>query len=120
MKFIHVVRKVRWHLKSSIRSAQIAVPLPDAGTPPRDSQLRDADDRYRLTRFRTWARRAASVLPPLWREWVAERFLRRVNAPGPAAEHVVQYLLSAAKAQHKASIRQEATVAKGADNFYER
>jgi hypothetical protein len=78
------------------------------------------DDRYRITRFRTLIRHAVHVLPPVWREWAAECYLRRADAPGPAAEHVVQYLLSAAMSQRRANIREEATVAKGADNFYER
>ena len=120
MKLVHVVGNVRWRLLLLMRSAQIAVPFSGAGAPSRASELRDADDRYRLTRFRTLTRRAVRVLPPLLREWAAECFLRRANAPGPAAEHVVQYLLSAAKSQHKACIHEAASVAMGADNFYER
>ena len=46
--------------------------------------------------------------------------LRRTGAPGPAAEHVVQYLLSAARSKRKNRALEEATVAKGADTFYER
>ena len=120
MKLVHVVGNVRWRLLSLMRSTQILVPLSNARVPPRDGELRDVEDRYRITRFRTLTRRAVHVLPPVWREWAAECFLRRANAPGPAAEHIVQYLLSAAKSQQKIRIRDEATVAKGADNFYER
>ncbi|MCI0467046.1 MAG: pyridoxamine 5'-phosphate oxidase family protein [Beijerinckiaceae bacterium] len=61
-----------------------------------------------------------AVLPGMWREWVAEKFLRREGAPGPAAEHVFQYLLGAAKPHGQGRIHEDATVAKGADNFYER
>ena len=75
------------------------------------------DDRYVVTSFRTSIRRAAQALPPAWREWAAERYLRRAEAPGPAAEHVVQYLLSAAMSGQAAK---EATVAERADNFYTR
>ena len=120
MKLVHVVGNVRWRLQLLMRSPQIAVPFSGAGAPSRASESRDADDRYRLTRFRTLTHRAVRVLPPLLREWAAECFLRRANAPGPAAEHVVQYLLSAAKSQRKACIHEVASVAMGADNFYER
>jgi len=119
MKLVHVVGNVRWRLLSLMRFT-VLVPLPNASAPPRDSESRDVEDRYRITRFRTLTRRIVHVLPPMWREWAAECFLRRANAPGPAAEHIVQYLLSAAKSQSKIRIRDEATVAKGADNFYER
>jgi len=114
-----VVGNVRWRLLSLMRSTILA-PLPNASALPRDGESRDVEDRYRITRFRTLTRRIVRVLPPVWREWAAECFLRRANAPGPAAEHIVQYLLSAAKSQSKIRIRDEATVAKGADNFYER
>jgi hypothetical protein len=120
MKLVHVVGNVRWRLLSLMRSTQILVPLSKAAVPPRGGESPDIDDRYRLTRFRTLTRRAMRLLPPVWREWAAESFLRRANAPGPAAEHVVQYLLSAAKSRHKANGLVEATIAKGADNFYER
>ena len=79
-----------------------------------------SDGRYSLTPLRTLAYHAVGLLPPAWRERVAERFLRRPDAPGPASEHVVQYLLSAAKPTRIARKRVEATVAKGADNFYDR
>ena len=101
MKLVHVVGNVRWRLLSLMRSTQVLIPLPDIGAPPRDSESRDVEGRYRITRFRTLTRRIVHVLPPVWREWAAECFLRRVNAPGPAAEHIVQYLLSAAKSQSK-------------------
>jgi hypothetical protein len=78
--------------------------------------------RYRLTLFHTFLHRAAGALPPSLREKAAEHFLRRAGSPGPAAEHVFQYLLSAEKAKQKGEAQHlaQATVAKGADNFYER
>jgi len=83
-----------------------------------ESRRSSADGRYHLSRLRVFAHRAIGVLPPIWREKVAERFFRRASAPAPAAEHVVQYLLSAAKSDKKGGKKREATVAKGADNFY--
>jgi hypothetical protein len=79
-------------------------------------------DQYKLTPLRTFLHRIPEVLPPSLRDWAAERFLRRVGAPGPAAEHAFQYLLSAAKAKehHKVGHLAVATDAKGADNFYQR
>ncbi len=79
-------------------------------------------ERYRLTTLRSSLHRAAGALPPALREKAAEKFLRRAGSPGPAAEHVFQYLLSAEKAKKKGKARhlEEAAVAKGADNFYER
>ena len=38
--------------------------------------------------------RLLQLLPPAMRESLAERFLRRPSQPGPAAEHVLQYLVS--------------------------
>ena len=101
---------------TGVRQESAAIPL-DGVTSMIDTAL---DDRYRITRFRTLIHHAVHVLPPMWREWAAECYLRRADAPGPAAEHVVQYLLSAAMLQRRANIRKETTVAKGADNFYER
>jgi hypothetical protein len=81
----------------------------------------DRGERYRLTPLRSFLHRAIGALPPTWREKAAERFLRRAGAPGPAAEHAFQYMLSAEKAEAKGEARHlAATVAKGADNFYER
>jgi len=76
--------------------------------------------RYRLGWFRTLAHRAVGGLPPAWREAVAERWLRREAAPAPAAEHVVQYLLSREQAKTRSDYLKGAVVAKGADLFYER
>jgi hypothetical protein len=77
---------------------------------------------YRLDVPRTLLCRAVEALPPFLRERVAENFLRRAGAPGPAAEHVLQYSLSAARAKKRANSGRfkEATIAKGADNFYKR
>ena len=81
-----------------------------------------AGERYRLTTLRSSLHRAVGALPPILREKAAEKFLRRAGSPGPAAEHVFQYLLSAEKAKEKGKAQhaQEATVARGADNFYQR
>jgi hypothetical protein len=79
MNLVHVVGNVRWRLLSLLHSA-----------PPGAGELRAIDERYRITRFRTLTRRAVSVLPPVWREWTAECFLRRAGAPGPAAEHIAK------------------------------
>ena len=79
------------------------------------------DKRYKLTRLRTLAHHFLGLLPPAWRERLAERFLRRAGAPGPATEHVVQYLLSTVRPPTHSELKQAAaTVAKGADHFYER
>lgn len=77
-------------------------------------------DRYRLSRLSVFFHRAIGTLPPFWREKVAERFLRRSGTPAPAAEHVAQYLLSAAKSAHRGGQTNKATVAEGADIFYQR
>ena len=77
-----------------------------------------ADSRYLISGLRVFAHRAISVLPPVYREKLAERFFRRAEAPAPAAEHVMQYLLSAYRSEKKTGKKGEATVAKGADNFY--
>lgn len=76
------------------------------------------DGRYRISGLKVFAHRAISVLPPVYREKVAERFFRRAEAPAPAAEHVWQYLLSASRSEKKSGKKLEAIVAKGADNFY--
>ena len=120
MKLVHVVGNGRRGISCWMRALQIPGSLPDDGAPPRHGKLRGVDDRYRVTWLRTSVRRAAGALPPVWRERVAEWFLRRAGAPGPAAEHVLQYLLSAATSKRKIRTFQQATVAKGADTFYER
>ena len=111
MKHFHMGRNVQWRHLSLLRSS---------GAPQRNCGSHDIDGRYRITAFRTLIHRAVRALPPALREPVAEYVLRRASTPGPAAEHVVQYLLSAAKAKRKTHTLAEATVAKGADNFYDR
>ncbi|MBG0791988.1 hypothetical protein IYY11_00500 [Methylocystis sp. H62] len=69
-----------------------------------------SDNPYAVTPMGAIARRALGLAPPHLRETAAERWLRRVNAPGPAAEHVFQFLLDDS----------ELTVTKGANNFYTR
>jgi len=108
------LRQLTW------RRIRISVSLPNGAAPLRAWEWRDDERHYRLTPLRTFAHRVARVLPPVWRERASERFLRRAGAPGPTAEHVVQYLLSAAKSKRKSSASDEAVVTKGADIFYER
>jgi hypothetical protein len=69
-------------------------------------------ERYFSTLRRMLLHRASSALPPHLREIFAEAWLRRLDSPGPAAEHVFQYLRDSGAAA--------ATTAKGADNFYAR
>jgi hypothetical protein len=78
------------------------------------------DGKYRITRFRTFTHRLAGWLPSAWREPIAEHWLRRPDSPGPAAEHVIQYLLSAGKPVNGGRTAREAKVAVGADHFYDR
>jgi len=101
---------------SSRRSRQTVAPAAEAG----GECANIAASRYKLGRLTTFAHRAAGRLPPAWREAMAERWLRRQGAPAPAAEHVFQYLLSSERAKTQRDVRKGATVAKGADLFYER
>jgi hypothetical protein len=66
------------------------------------------------------ARSALDIAPPHWREAAAERWFRREGAPGPANEHVFQYLHSKKMRREAAQEGPELSVAKGADLFYER
>jgi hypothetical protein len=120
MALVRVVGKVRERVLWLLRAGPVSVSLFDNLAPPRRGEFSSVADRYQLTHFRTLTHRAARALPPGWRQRVAESFLRRPGAPGPATEHVVQYLLSAAKPKRKIRAVNEATVAKGADCFYER
>ena len=82
--------------------------------------MEQQDSKYRITRFRTLAHRLAGLLPPAWRDPIAERLLRRPDSPGPAAEHTIQYLLSTGKPVNGKRAAREAKVALGADHFYDR
>lgn len=73
--------------------------------------------RYEISLRSTLVHRAIGLLPSYWRERAADRFLRR-DAPGPACEHVVQYLLSVAHHAMHHSTRRDATIVRGADIFY--
>ena len=123
-KFAQVAKRRRWSLPGFFQKASfstLVLPHEESVAPSIIDQARSHNDnRYRISRFRTLTHNLIGTLPPLWRERAAERFLRRERAPGPAAEHVFQYLLSATKSKRKAGNSNEATVAKGADNFYER
>lgn len=72
---------------------------------------------YEIARRATLAHRAIGLLPPLWRTRAAERHLRR-DAPGPACEHVVQYLLGVARHAMHDDKRKDSTIVRGADFFY--
>jgi hypothetical protein len=93
--------------------------LSPGGAPPHSGVSADP---YKFKVSRTLLYRAIEALPPFLRERVAETFFRRVRTPGPAAEHVFQYSLSAAQAKKKAKAGrfEKATIVKGADNFYKR
>lgn len=71
---------------------------------------------YRIHPFKTLLLKFLQCFPPVCRERLAERFLRRKYAPGPAAEHVFQYLLSIRRVNRRNRL---ATVAKAADHFYQ-
>jgi hypothetical protein len=73
--------------------------------------------KYRISPLRSLAHAVAGLLPAAWREPVAETLLRRAGSPAPAAEHVLQYLLSRGRPGHGG---REAKAAVGADHFYER
>lgn len=90
-------------------SAFISLPKPE-----------NADKRYALQIGRSIACRLLELLPPAWREALAETLLRRHASPGPAAEHVFQYRLSLAQKQNRDGRLREAVIAKGADLFYAR
>jgi hypothetical protein len=78
------------------------------------------DGRYARTLTGDIARSVLRAAPAHWREAAAERWFRRAGAPGPANEHVFQYLLSKKMCVNPAQGQAEQTVAKGADLFYER
>lgn len=79
--------------------------------------MSELSDRYEISFLATLAHRAIGLLPPLWRERAAERFLRR-ESPGPACEHVVQYLVSLMHRATSHDGHRAATVVRGADLFY--
>jgi len=62
--------------------------------------------------------RALRVLPPNRRGSLAERRLRRPGAPGPASEHVIQYLVSNTLRARKDNPSANAIGIKQADFFY--
>ncbi len=97
------------------------IPLVHGRLPTAENQLDGSvDPRYRVTPLRTFVRSVLSLAPAHWRDGVAERWLRRDGAPGPASEHVFQYQLSVRNRDGDAQRARDATVAKGADLFYER
>jgi hypothetical protein len=73
-----------------------------------------------ITSTNTVKHRIVNGLSAQLREMLAEMFLRRASAPGPATEHAIQYLLSVAKAERRQRQGCEATVVAGADLFYQK
>jgi hypothetical protein len=124
MRLMHSIGSLALRLSARTPSDVHAFRVFSRDRPPPDSRhdRRAEAARYRLNVPRTLLCRAVEALPPFLRETVAENFLRRAGAPGPAAEHVFQYSLSAARARKRAKSGrfEEATIAKGADNFYKR
>lgn len=90
-------------------SAFISLPKPE-----------NANNRYALQVRQAIFCRLLGLLPPAWRELIAETFMRRHASPGPAAEHVIQYQLSWVQRRCRDHSPREAIVAKGADQFYTR
>ncbi|MDD2760089.1 MAG: hypothetical protein PHH11_07330, partial [Methylomonas sp.] len=82
------------------------------------SGLSKTDRHYRLSARRTLACKLLGIMPPAWREPIAECLLRRKSSPGPAAEHVIQHLLSHKQHQRKSRNNRDALVSKAADFFY--
>lgn len=64
---------------------------------------------YRLSARRLQMLRLLTLLPPTLRGWFAERHLRRPGQPGPAGEHVLQYLVSGTLARRRAGDAAETT-----------
>lgn len=102
-----------------IKDKKINLPLAQLAPKTPAKAGRSDDPRYRLTPLRTFAHSATNILPPYWRDAAAEWCLRREGAPGPASEHAVQYRLSV-MGPGSGPRSEIATVAKGADLFYER
>ena len=116
--FQHSSHGLRFRFRDLLRShlSFLRTAAPNSEHPSRSS----CDDRYRLTPFRTFVRSALESAPRHWRDGIAELCLRREGAPGPASEHVFQYLLDAKNHDGRVRGDGDATVAKGADIFYER
>jgi hypothetical protein len=83
-----------------------------------DNEEGPEENHYRFSRTQKFLYRLACVTPPALREPIADAFLGRVNAPGPATEHVFQFALGKQLAGDE--LRKTTNVAKAADKFYER
>jgi hypothetical protein len=88
--------------------------------PQQDQTVVSHNLHQRLTPINTLKHQIVNRLPAIYRERLAELFLRRPGTPGPAIEHAMQYLLSIAKVNRKQHNHMEATTAAGADRFYEK
>ncbi|MFM7225101.1 MAG: hypothetical protein ACKO1Y_06685 [Actinomycetota bacterium] len=71
---------------------------------------------YRLRPGRLRALRILEMSPPALRAQLAERRLRRPGQPGPAAEHVVQYQVSATLATRRAADRSDESEGTGSES----
>ncbi|MGE5369218.1 MAG: hypothetical protein ACM3PD_06440, partial [Chloroflexota bacterium] len=90
---------------------------PQDGAPSDDRRRPEHDPGFAAAAQR-FMYRLACATPPAFREPIAEAFLRRASAPGPAAEHAFQRALGLRLAGECG--RDAAVVAKAADNFYAR
>ncbi len=98
------------------RGIEMGIEQNKPGLPPQGP----ADRRYIRTLTGDLAHTALGALPSHWREAAAERWFRRSGAPGPANEHVFQYLISKQARGDATKERSELAVLRGADLFYER
>ncbi|MEI7887321.1 MAG: hypothetical protein WCJ04_08020 [Actinomycetes bacterium] len=71
---------------------------------------------YRLDAGRVAGLKLLGLIPGQSRAWISERFLRRPDQPGPAAEHVLQYLVSdTLRARRSESVSSKSDVSSKAD-----
>jgi hypothetical protein len=95
-------------------------PPPPSKSPAYPDKMEEAEKNpYHRTATQRLMYWLACAMPPAFRELIAEAFLRRADAPGPAAEHAFQHALGAQLAP-SSEPRKTATVARAADNFYAR
>ncbi|QSA96860.1 hypothetical protein [Methylococcus sp. EFPC2] len=112
------MKRVDSSLKPSLDDSSAVTGTEPARPAPHSPATPAGDDRYLVRRWKTRIYRWLSVFAPHRREAIAERYFRRKDAPGPAAEHVYQYLIGSTKPGNRK--RQEAADAIGADHFYRR
>ena len=88
--------------------------------PQQDQTVVSHNQHQQLTWINTLKHQIVNRLPAIYRERLAEFFLRQPGTPGPAIEHAMQYLLSIAKVNRKQHKHIEATTVAGANRFYEK